>query len=360
MTIPSRDWTEARAKVDEEGCCRACKRPAGEGRPEAAHTAGCRYDGWALCKTCNGSTRNLANSGPCRQCKGSGASKVRRVDPDDVIPLCGPATDFSTCHGKQHERQLDLLGLLEPHEEARVVVHLEGLENARMHLAPSAYPSKIAPRAIETNNPSESDPMKRIISMTLIAILASFFAFGCAEPEPDKSETQRSQVEKKASKRSAYIPTNDVEFSNYNKAQKLYDSPTTIIWCSTTWGNPAAPIITVPVAGKLTSSTVSFFPNSRLHSDDYGKVMVEQKSVDGMYHGTPPPYRYGFTPGGQYVDFFNMSTYCSSKPSKFQRQETKLVLSVDSGLNAATSRAEKALARGDRAGAQRELEEATR
>jgi hypothetical protein len=75
-----------------------------------------------------------------------------------------------------------------------------------------------------------------------------------------------------------------------------------------------------------------------------------------MYHGSPPPYRYGFTPGGQYMDFFNMPTLCTTALTSFQRQTTKVAITVDAQAKAADQAAEAALARGDRAGAQRALD----
>lgn len=158
-----------------------------------------------------------------------------------------------------------------------------------------------------------------------------------------------------------FIPKNKVEIHNYERAQKLFDDPSTIIWCTTTWGNASAPLVTMPVAGKLTSSTVSVFATSRAYKpgdDGNGEYAQERRSIDGMYHGTPPPYRYGFTPGGQYVEFFNMPTLCTTALTKLQRQKTEVALTVDDAAAAADSAAEAALRRGDKAGAQRILEQA--
>lgn len=190
-------------------------------------------------------------------------------------------------------------------------------------------------------------------------LLASVVFTACGGDESKTSDYKK--VTNHAGDRHAYLPKNDVEFDNYNSAQKVYDSPSTIIWCSTTWGNASAPIVTVPVAGKLTSSTVSYFPATRqfVSSDDSPEFHTpELRSVDGMYHGTPPPYRYGFTPGGQYVDFFNMPTFCTTALTKFQRQQTKIALTPDQVAKAADIKAQDALKRGDKAGAQRILEQA--
>lgn len=191
-----------------------------------------------------------------------------------------------------------------------------------------------------------------------LAVLASLSLAACGETvKPNASAKASKDVATHAAARSPYLPSHDVEFNNYNEAQKLYDSPDTIIWCSTTWGNPSAPIVTVPIAGKLTSSSVSYFPGRKwTDRGDYTWTEVEQPSVDGMYHGSPPPYRYGFTPGGQYVDFFNMPTVCTTALTKFQRQQTKVSISVDPAAAAAQKRAEAALKAGDKAGAQAILE----
>jgi hypothetical protein len=159
------------------------------------------------------------------------------------------------------------------------------------------------------------------------------------------------------------LPDCSPDFSNYNFANKTFANPATIIWCTTTWGNPSAPLITVPIARKLTSSSVSFFPSSRTYTgggSDVHEHTPERRSVDGMYHGNPPGYRYGRTPGDQYVDFFNMPTFCTTAMSKFQRQKTEvsLALQTDSTAAAATTEAEAALKRGDHAGAQQALDRA--
>ena len=147
------------------------------------------------------------------------------------------------------------------------------------------------------------------------------------------------------------------DFTNFNGAQRLYASKSTIIWCTTTWGNASAPLVTVPIAGKLTSSSVSFYPSSRA-SGDTGEYTPERRSVDGMYHGSPPPYRYGFTPGGQYVDFSGMPAFCTTALTKFQREATKVSIAVDAEAGKADVSAQKALKRGDKAAAQRILENA--
>lgn len=191
-----------------------------------------------------------------------------------------------------------------------------------------------------------------VMCFTIVALSS------CGSDTRDQKSVQQ-QVQKQVSTRGlGYIPKNNVEFNNYNRAQKLYDSPNTIIWCSAFPPGANQPIITTPIQGKLTSSSVSLLPNTQVRaysSDDYGTYSPEVKSVDGMYHGSPPPYRYGFTPGGQYVDFSNATLVCTTALTKFQREKTVVVTEVDSQASSATSAAEKALKNGDKAGAQKAL-----
>lgn len=203
--------------------------------------------------------------------------------------------------------------------------------------------------------------MPRKVLALVATMAAAVLLTGCVQNKQDADQVAAAKVQHHAAARSPYLPKNDVEFHNYNAAQQLYDSPTTIIWCSTTWGNASAPIVTVPVAGKLTSSSVSYFPSTLAMTGDGSsnyEFNPERRSVDGMYHGSPPPYRYGFTPGGQYVDFFNMPTLCTTQPTKFQRQKTDVVVSIDQGLSDAQARASALLREGKKDQAQKVLEAA--
>jgi hypothetical protein len=203
--------------------------------------------------------------------------------------------------------------------------------------------------------------MKKILAKYRPATLAAFAValIGCGTVVADAGETL-SKIDEKANSYSPFIqpfPDNS-ELRNYEGAQKLYADPTTIIYCTFTWGNASAPLVTVPIAGKLTSSSVSYYPSSRAkikhNSDD--EYTPERRSVDGLYHGSPPPYRYGFTPGGRYVDFYNLPTFCTTALTKFQRQVTNVSITVDDEARTADEQAQAALARGDKAEAQRILE----
>jgi hypothetical protein len=190
-----------------------------------------------------------------------------------------------------------------------------------------------------------------LIGFVLTAVISA-----CGLAASNKVEDQYNSIADWAHGHSTYVPKNRVELNNYEKAQKLYDDPSTIIWCTVFPSNNSLNAITIPIAGKLTSSTTSWFPPDREDSDSNGKILKPNRSVDGLYHPNPPKYRYGFTPGGQYVDIFNAETVCTTVPYKFKRQQ--ILVNVNPTLNDADNRATKALKSGNPKEAQRILQEA--
>ncbi|RLP73658.1 hypothetical protein D9V32_14095 [Mycetocola tolaasinivorans] len=198
------------------------------------------------------------------------------------------------------------------------------------------------------------------VAVALAAAFILLFALaGCSSfDSQDDRGKQLAVSETQFNGRTAPKVTGDAEYQNYIRAQEdVYDDPASIIWCTVYPASDSAPIFTVPIAGKLTSSSVSFFPGSRIEKfgSNYAPAAVENQSVDGMYHGSPPPYRYGFTPGGQYVDFTDLPTFCTTALTEFQRQTLSVAQVAPAG--AATARAEELLKAGDQAGAQRVLDE---
>lgn len=141
--------------------------------------------------------------------------------------------------------------------------------------------------------------------------------------DPTDRNVQAQQSEQQFSDRTPPDVTGQTEYDNYMRAQEdIYDDPSTIIWCTVFPASATSPIFTVPIQGKLTSSSVSYFPNrsQRFSSGGSFTWSEENQSVDGMYHGSPPPYRYGFTPSGQYVDFTDLPTFCTTQLTEFQRE----------------------------------------
>lgn len=104
-----RDWIAARAKVDATGCCRVCRSRKGV---EAAHVVGRRADRFDLDGT------------PAER------GEVLTVEPVRIVPLCGPATDFDTCHGKYDRHELDLLPYLDIEEQTQAVRDAGGIVTA--------------------------------------------------------------------------------------------------------------------------------------------------------------------------------------------------------------------------------------
>lgn len=162
--------------------------------------------------------------------------------------------------------------------------------------------------------------MKKISVISAIALVA---AVGLTACDTDSKSSEQETVEKKAASNKAYLPENNVELNNYNKAQKLYDDPSAILWCTSFPSSASAPIVTVPIAGKLTTSGTSYFSPTNLKSNSSGgMVNVPNRSVDSMFHGDSF-YRYGFSPSGQYFDFSNsMELLCSTTLMDYQRQNT--------------------------------------
>lgn len=173
-------------------------------------------------------------------------------------------------------------------------------------------------------------------------------------------EYQEQQKAATTDRDDLYKPHNNVEYNNYNEAQKLYDDPNTIQWCTAAWSNDSAPLFTVPIKGKLTSSSVSYFPNTEQRKGQSDATWnPELRSVDGMYHGNPPAYRYGFTPAGQYVDFSGMEVMCTTSPTKFQRESSNITFETDEALSDAQRKAEDLLKQGKGKEAQQVLEDAS-
>lgn len=177
----------------------------------------------------------------------------------------------------------------------------------------------------------------------------------CTSNGTKSNNSAQKQAVAVANKRQNYVPVNDVEGKNYNKREQLADNPSTIIWCTAFPTNPNAPLFTVPIVGKLTSSSKRPYATSQAErGSDNTTYTPELPGPDGMY-GASVEYRYGFRPDGTYVDFTGLETFCSNQPTVFQRQKTIIDLSNDPSLTAANKAASDALKAGDPAKAQQIL-----
>jgi hypothetical protein len=119
--MPHRYWLDARAKVEDEGSCRACgKREREAGGLHFAHLIGRRYDA---------SIRSLQDA-PCDPIQRDLLDRLERegfdlyVNPEEGVPLC------ARCHERYDQRRLDLLSSLTYAEQAAITRHV-GIERAR-------------------------------------------------------------------------------------------------------------------------------------------------------------------------------------------------------------------------------------
>lgn len=180
------------------------------------------------------------------------------------------------------------------------------------------------------------------------ALVAPLLA-GCMSSDSSAPSAQ-DEARRTAAERANYVPVNDVEGANYNGRQRLADDPSSIIWCTIYPSNPNVAPVTVPIVGKLTSGNKRPDPTSQGFAggsdgtirDDF--YTTELPGTDGFY-GTSGEYRYGFDPAGNYHDFYNLETYCTSTPTVWQKNSTEITITVQGDqIGAAEERAEEALA----------------
>lgn len=158
---------------------------------------------------------------------------------------------------------------------------------------------------------------------------------GCRSQNPAQVEAA-----KKALNRPVYRPINDLEFKNYERRLKVADDPTAILWCTSAFPIPNSPLFTVPVVGKLSSGSKRPFPSHYWRGDSYG--MQESPDAFGMF-GSSSDYRFGFSPTGVYADWTNMSLFCTTEPSVWQKESTTIVMESDPALLDAHNRAREIL-----------------
>lgn len=174
------------------------------------------------------------------------------------------------------------------------------------------------------------------MKMTKLLGAVALVALGLAACSPQ--EVAMQQAAANAANRSAYIAKNSLDFNNYDRRQRLSDNPSTIVWCTAVFSQPGAPMITVPIVGKLTSG------GKRPFAASDGTA-----GPDGMY-GPSGDYRYGFTPGGNMVEFTGIATFCTTEPTVWQKEKTTLVIETDQTLKAAADQASEHLSRATAAG----------
>jgi hypothetical protein len=186
--------------------------------------------------------------------------------------------------------------------------------------------------------------IKRLASLVLIGLVLSGSVAACDSPSPKPPSAQDAAKDAVASRKN-YIPKNDVEGHNYNARQELADQPSSLIWCTVYPTNPNAKAFTVPIVGKLTSGNKRPYPTevSVIDTDTpHQEFNPELPGNDGFY-GTSGEYRYGFDPAGNYHDFYNVETYCTSVPSIIQKQTTQIAITAEGDLTLLDAKAQEAL-----------------
>jgi hypothetical protein len=115
---PKRNWEDARAKVEREEYCRLARTQECAGPLEAAHVIGRDRDAFAT----DGGLHPLPST-----------TVSWWVAPVRVVPLC------RRHHKLYDDHAIDILGALSLSEQLQAVVDSDGIENARVRLAPGAY-----------------------------------------------------------------------------------------------------------------------------------------------------------------------------------------------------------------------------
>lgn len=184
--------------------------------------------------------------------------------------------------------------------------------------------------------------MKKAIAVVVLAATCGVALAACTADETSGQQAAQDI----AKNRQVFVPKNDVEGRNYNARQSMADNPATLIWCTAYPTNPNAKAFTVPIVGKLTSGNKRPYATSQVKdysSSDSGTYNPELPGPDGMY-GTSGEYRYGFDPAGNYHDYYNIETYCTSVPDVIQKETTTIVVKVAGDLATADAQAQTALA----------------
>jgi len=181
---------------------------------------------------------------------------------------------------------------------------------------------------------------------TALVIVAIAFVAASTIGVTSCGGTPNQQAQREASRAAAnfhfYVQHNMTEQKNYNLRLQLEDDPATILWCTFSWpgSGGAQQLVTVPIAGKLTSSSKRPTPTA----DSNGN---ENADGTGMY-GPSVQYRYGFDPTRTIIyEFTDLPSFCTNEPLVWQKNQTNIVSETDATLNSLTRAAEQALRSGD-------------
>lgn len=197
---------------------------------------------------------------------------------------------------------------------------------------------------------------RRHFGYVFAAVLLIVLPTACGKSNATKA---RDTARDNSSSYHWYVPHNEVEMRNINWKQEIADDPATIMWCTFSWpgfagasdNSAAGNLVTIPIAGKLTSSGKRPFPALDGSGD-------ENPGSDGTY-GSSSDYRYGFGPEGKadYTDFYLMPSICTTQP-KIWQANTTIITNTDTTLQSLSDAASAALKSGDAKKAQQILDRA--
>ncbi len=194
------------------------------------------------------------------------------------------------------------------------------------------------------------------IGIALFICIFGVTIAGCGSANTKSSARDTAQKTSDQLQSEVYQTKHNIDFRNYNLRQKMSDDPSTIVWCTyfppgvqgVTNGSSGGQAFTVPVAGKLTSSNKRPFDTTKYtDAGNYSWYPHEQPGPDHMY-GSSSEYRYGFDPTlTTYYDFTSLASFCTTEPTVWQTQQTKIVVQTDKTLSNLTAAAEKSIKAGN-------------
>lgn len=199
--------------------------------------------------------------------------------------------------------------------------------------------------------------LKRTILIGLSVLTLGGVAAGCGTGGASSpSAADQSQAASDKLQSQIYQSKHNIEFRNYNLRQKISDDPSVILWCtffppgvSQVSNGGVGGAITVPIAGKLTSSNKRPYQGSQYNYADNNAVGVsgEAPGPDHMF-GSSAEYTYGFDPTlSTYYQFSNLASFCTTEPTVWQVKATEIVVNTQSTLANLSQAASAAIKAGD-------------
>lgn len=193
-----------------------------------------------------------------------------------------------------------------------------------------------------------------LVAIAGFMILTADSCSGTSNSQPtaqDKAQQASNNLQNQV-----YQSKHNIEFRNYNLRQRVADDPSTILWCTffppgvqgVSNGSTPGQAITVPIAGKLTSSNKRPYAAERW--SDRGNYTFTSNDAPGPDHmyGSSSEYSYGFDPTlSTYYQFSSLASFCTTEPTVWQVHNTDIVVNTQSTLASLSSAASAAIKAGN-------------